>query len=241
MRSLTLAVALLTAAGCTDTPADSDAPSNTAASADSVDVRMVREDSTGVEMPRVTLPGKPDVEARVNTSLDSLAASMRCEVYEGGPSAEDMSFEARTAVTHAADDVLSVSVHAAYECGGAYPTNDANMSVTYDLTSGEQVSFEGLFRDYDADRAAIAGVLQSTLAPTSTGGEEDCAELFTTEAMQSMSFSYALDEAGVLVQPSFPHVTEACAEEVTIPYASLRPFAADGSVLARVAAGAVSR
>ncbi len=238
MRRLTLFLVVLTATGCTDTPADT---GTTAAAGDvDVDVRMVRDDSTGVELPRVTIAGRPEVEQRVNAGLDSLAASLTCEPYEAGQSAAGMSYEAKTAVTHAADDVLSVSVHSSYFCGGAYPTNDANQSVTYDLTTGEQVSFEALFRDYDADRAAITGVLQTTLAPAATGEVADCAELFTTEAMQSMTFQYALGADGVLVQPSFPHVTEACAAESTIPYASLRTFAADGGVLARVASGATA-
>lgn len=240
MRSLVLVIALLAAAGCTDTSADPAAPATSAAG--SVQVRMVRDDSTGVELPRVTLAGRPEVEARVNAGLDSLAASMRCEVDEGGPSAADLSYEARTAVTHAADDVLSVSVHAAYECGGAYPTTDANMSVTYDLRTGEQVPFEALFRDYSADKTTVLGVLQSTLAPAAAGGEAGdlCAELFTTEAMQRMTFQYALGDAGVLVQPDFPHVTAACAVESAIPYASLAPFAAEGGVLARVTAGTIA-
>ncbi len=198
---------------------------------------MVRNDSTGIELPRVTLAGNREVEQRVNARLDTLAAEMRCDSDESG---SDISYSARTATTYAADDVLSVSIHAEYYCGGAYPTNDDNQSVTYDLTTGETVPFDGLFRDYGADKTTILGVLQATLAP-SASANVDCAELFTTEAMQGMTFSYALGEAGVLVQPEFPHVIEACAEEVTIPYASLRPFAADGSVLARVAAGAVSR
>ena len=244
-RALALFLVALAAAGCTDTPSatpGAETPAGAAAGPTAVEVRMVRDDSTGIELPRVTLAGRPAVEARVNARLDSLAASLRCEAVEGGPDPADMSYSARTAVTHAADDVLSVAIHAAYACGGPYPTNDANLSVTYDLTTGEAVPFEALFRDYDANRAAIAGVLQTTLAPIATGGEldSDCTELFSEEAMEAMTFQYALGAEGLLVQPDFPHVTAACAAEATIPYASMKPFAAEGGPLARVAAGAVT-
>lgn len=237
-RSL-LAVGLaLLASAC----APADAPSE-GADAASVEVRMVRDAATGAELPRVTLPGRPDVEARVNARLDSLSASLACEPTDV-PLDPDMetTFESRARATHAADDVLSVSVHASYFCGGPYPTNDANFSVTYDLTTGEAVPFEALFRDYTADRAAIAGVLQTTLAPAVAGGEAptECADLFASpEAVAEMTFSYALADEGVLVQPEFPHVTEACAVEATVPYASLRAYARDGGVLARVADASV--
>ena len=196
----------------------------------------------------MALPGRPDVEARVNASLDSLSASLTC-APAGEPAPRPFSpdagmmFESRARVTHAADDVLSVSVHASYFCGTAYPTNDANLSVTYDLATGEPVPFEALFRDYDEDRAAVAGVLQTTLAPAAAGGEAAsvCADLFASpEAVAGMTFAYALTDEGVLVQPELPHVTEVCAAEATVPYASLRAYARDGGVLARVADASVA-
>ena len=194
----------------------------------------------------MTLPGRPGVEVRVNASLDSLSASLTC-APAGEPAPRpfspdtEMTFESRARVTHAADDVLSVSVHASYFCGTAYPTNDANLSVTYDLTTGERIPFEALFRDYTADRAVVAGVLQTTLAPAAAGAGPECADLFASpEAVAEMTFAYALSGEGILVQPEFPHVTEACAAEVTVPYASLRAYARDGGALARVADASVA-
>lgn len=228
MRPLSL-VLLLSVAGCTPSGDASDAP---IAAIDSVQIRSVRGDSTGAELPRVTLPGRPEVEARVNAALDSLSASMQCDPES--PDTESTEYTSRAAVTMAAHDVLSVTVHSSYFCGGPYPTNDANQSVTFDLTTGEAVPFDALFRDLDADRAAITGVIQTTLLPVATDENPDCAEPLSTEALAGTTFSYALGQEGLLVQPDFPHVIEACAVEVTVPYTSLRAYARDGGVLARV-------
>ena len=233
MRTLPVLLALLLA-GCTD-PGSGSAPT-----ADSVQVHLVRDTLSGAELPRVTLPGRPNVERRVNASLDSLSASLRCE--DVGANAADTSFDTRASAAYAGDDVLSVSVHASTYCGGAYPTNDANLSVTYDLATGRKVPFEALWRDYAADRTAIDGVLTASLQPAATEGDltSECASLFEPEPMASTTFAYTLTASGIAVQPEYPHVMEACAVEATIPYASVRAFAADGGVLARVANRPVS-
>ncbi len=230
---------LAAVAGCTRTP---DAPTTAGPADGAVEVRTVRDDSTGAELPRVTLAGRPEIERLVNAGLDSLSASLTCGA-DAGSDTTDSSFVTRASVAHAADDVLSVSVHSSYYCGTAYPTNDANLSVTYDLTTGASVPFEALFRDYDADRAAIAGVLQTTLFSAAGSGDagaagegaDGCQDMFTAEGVAAMSFAYTLTGEGLAVQPQFPHVIEACAVESTIPYGSLRAYAAEGGVLARVA------
>ena len=233
-----VALALVTVAGCTETPGETDAART------AIEVHTVRDDSTGAELPRVTLAGRPEVERLVNAGLDSLSASLTC--LDAGSNTADTSlaapspsgFVTRASVAHAGDDVLSVSVHSSYDCGGPYPTNDANQSVTYDLTTGAAVPFAALFRDYAADRDVIVGVLQTTLFSAAAEVDSACADLLTPEALASTSFAYALSDAGLLVQPEFPHVVEACAVESTIPYGSLRAYAAEGGVLARVADGA---
>ena len=199
---------------------------------ETVTVRTVHDDSTGVDLPRVAIAGRPEVEARVNASLDSLSrvAPLRRRAGVG-----HVVRRRRTSVAHAADGVLSVSVHAQYDCGGPYPTNDANLSVTYDLETGETVPFPALFRDYAADRAAIAGVLETTLRLRAWPRTRSCADVLTRDALAGTEIAYTLTADGVAVQPVFPHATEACAVESTIPYGSLRAYARDGGALARVA------
>ena len=227
MHTLTVLLALLLA-GCTG---GSSTPET--ASADSVQVRLVHDALSGAELPRVTLPARPGLERLVNARLDSLSASLRCEDADTA----DTSFDTRASTAYAGDDVLSVSVHASYTCGGAYPTNDANLSVTYDLTTGRAVPFEALWRDYGADRDALIGLFSASLqtGPFDTDGADDCRDVLTPESLAENGFAYTLTRDGLSVQPQFPHVIEACATEVVVPFASVRAFAADGGVLARVA------
>lgn len=206
-----------------------------------VEVRTVRDDSTGAELPRVTIAGRPEVEARVNASLDSLSASLACDPDISRPGPDPFEYDTVARVDHAADDVLSVNIHSSYNCGGPYPSAGVNQSVTYDLTTGEAVPFDALFRD-DADRSALGGLLSAALTPMAGDMDGDCDEVLSADALSGGSFGYSLNDEGIAVQPDFPHVIAACGVEATLPYASVRAFARDGGVLARVAdaaAGAV--
>lgn len=215
-------VLLVLLAGCARTDGAPEAPAP-------VETRPVRDGATGAELPRLVMPERSDVERRVNADLDSLAASLACP--DGTP------FETRASVSYAAHEVLSVSVHASYFCGGAYPTAGANLSRTYDLTTGARVPFEALWRDVATDRATILGVVETSLFPAAVGGEggEACAGVVSAEALAETPLDYALAADGLRVQPELPHVAAACAAEVTIPYASVAAFAAPGGVLERVA------
>ncbi len=124
------------------------------------------------------LPERPAVAARVNREIEALASELRCP--EGTKHTAPLAYRSRAAVTYAADDVLSVSVHAAYDCG-AYPTDDANASVTYDLRTGEHVPFEMLFADYGRDEARIVRALLPALRKAGFAVSEACAEVLTSE------------------------------------------------------------
>jgi hypothetical protein len=146
-----------------------------------------------------------------------------------------LAYRSRASVTYAANDVLSVSVHVAYNCGGAYPTNDANASVTYDLRSGEQIPFEMLFADYRLDKARIVRVLLPALRATGMAVSEACSGVLTVKNLSDYGFAYSLSRAGLTVQPRFPHVIEACSQEATVPFRHLKAFARADGLLKRVA------
>lgn len=84
----------------------------------------------------------------VNREIDELM-STQCE--DGGD------YEIKSAVTYATKDIFSIYASASYYCGGPYPTNDANLSMTFDLKTGRAVSFKDLFKDYEADKERSCG------------------------------------------------------------------------------------
>jgi hypothetical protein len=202
---------------------------------------MVRHPGSGAVLPRLTSFPDPAVRDGVNRQLDSLAASLRCEEEDRGHE-----YESAAAVTHAADDVLSVHVRASYYCGGAYPVNGANVSVTYDLRTGEPVPFAALFADFERDGAEIVRAVFPEHVPRAerlraagrepeAGSGEECDPLYAVESLLGTGLSYTLSERGLTVEPDFAHVARACAEEVLVPFGRIRSFAAPGGVLARVA------
>jgi hypothetical protein len=187
---------------------------------------MVENQKSGVEMPRISLPERPDVEQRVNEELDVHAASLMCLDPESG------SYSARAVVTHADDDVFSVHVGVSYYCGGAYPVNHADSSITFDLRTGEAVRFTALFADYERDRAAIARAFLESLSAEDLEG---CEDVLTVEGLDEQYFAYTISTEGLRVEPSFPHVVEVCNRDSVVPFDELRAFAAPGGILARVA------
>lgn len=203
---------------------------------------MVRDTTTGAVLPRLTDSSRAQARA-VNRLLDSASASMRCE-SPIGPSGDPTEFEAEARVTYAANSVFSVHIRESYYCGGPYPTNGANFSTTFDMRTGEEVPFEGLFADWARDGAAIvrviypeqvAGADRIAASGEPDPDDEDCNQFYAPDRLVEGGFHYAFSDAGLMVEADFPHVIAACGDEAVVPYERLRPFAAPGGILARVA------
>jgi hypothetical protein len=201
---------------------------------------MARNPASGAVLPRLTAGQN---RARVNRQLDSLAASLRCGREAAGRGRETY-FRSRARVAYAARDVFSVAITASYDCAGPYPTDGANLSVTYDLRTGRAVPFEALFADYARDGAAIVRALFPDRAaraerPASAGDEEEraCTEAYSADFLLQTGFAWSVSPRGLVVEPEFPHVVAACAREAVVPFARLRRFAAPGGILARLAGG----
>jgi hypothetical protein len=66
--------------------------------------------------------------------------------------------------------------------------------------------------------------------------DEFCIQFYTTANLAGEYFGYSFTRAGLVAEPGLSHAVRPCVEETTVPYALLRPFAAPGGILARVAA-----
>ena len=206
---------------------------------DAVAYELSLRSPSGAVLPRLRLPDRQAVAVKVNQELEALASGLRCpeSTKHIGPRV----YRSRASVTYAANDVLSVSIHVAYDCGGAYPTGDVNLSVTYDLRTGERVPFKMLFANYGRDEARIVRALLPALKAAGMAVSGQCAEVLTAENLSSYSFAYSLSRTGLTAQPNFPHAIEACSREVTVLFGHLEALARTNGVLARVAnAGRIS-
>lgn len=201
--------------------------------------QMARVRRTKLTFPRLTRFRDRAVLGAVNRQIDVLTRDLGCEGR-----GRNNYYKLRSRVEYAAKDVFSVYASAEYFCGGAYPTNDSNISMTFDMKTGKQVKFEELFKNYEADKREILGTIFASLiakaarmASGTPNKEGDCAgeaDMYTIDHFESSSYAFNFSKTGLSVQPEWPHVIEACAERVTVPYAKLSKFAAPDGVLARV-------
>jgi hypothetical protein len=197
---------------------------------------------TGIRFPRLTRFTDADVMSTVNRQIDEITREFGCHHR---PRQKGTYYRVRSQVEFASHDVFSIYASAAYDCGGGYPTNDRNCSVTFDLRTGRRVEFEDLFRSFGTDKALILDAIfrpqiDRALAAAASGRPDDGSceadtTLFSVPNLEGSTFAFTFSRAGLKVQPEWPHSAEACAETVVVPYSKLREYAAAGGILERVA------
>ncbi|MBA3767444.1 MAG: hypothetical protein H0W99_10725 [Acidobacteria bacterium] len=199
--------------------------------------RMVRVRRTRILFPRLTSFRDRAIMNAVNRRIDELTAEFGCQ-GEGGKNA---TYKVRSRVEYTAKDIFSIYASSEYYCGTAYPTNDNNVSLTFDMKTGKTVNFEDLFKNYEADRQEIiktifAGLLARGARAAASGKPKDgnCEELYNLDTLESATYVFNFSKTGLSVQADWPHVMESCAERVAVPYTKLSKFAAPDGLLARV-------
>jgi len=197
---------------------------------------------TQIRFPRLTAYKDATTMNRVNAQIDELSKEFGCHELRG----KDYSYKVFSRVEYAARDIFSIYASANYYCGGTYPTNDANVSVTFDLRTGKKVEFGELFENYEANKDQILKIIfteqlartERLLAAGKRRSQEDsnCEEdpsLFTLQVLRDTAYAYNFSKKGLVVQPQWSHVVQACAERATVPYQQLKEFAAPNGILAR--------
>lgn len=208
-------------------------------------ISYVTKEINGFAVPQVTGYRDAAVMDKVNYHLSEMAYAAGCDPeFLARPDAPETYYEATFEVSHAEDDIFSVYVRASWFCGGPYPTNGDNQSVTFDMETGETVAFADLFNRYVRNRDAIAAIIfaeqtekysgpddgQSCNGMYALGGGGDYPNLFSF----TDDLAYRIEGGDVLAEPTFPHVVAACAEEGRAPAARLSEFFAPGSLLSRL-------
>ncbi len=122
--------------------------------------------------------------------------------------------------------LLSVYNSSYLYCGGAHP-NFVGEGRTYDLSSGQVVPLAG--KPSSIWPALTPAALQKLyLARYPRTGDAECKDAVRmNDTPDADSFQLYLTRSGLTLAPAFlPHVDTACGEEVTLPYADLRAYAA---------------
>jgi hypothetical protein len=212
---------------------------NKEANSSQIAYSKVRVRRTTIWFPRLARLRDKEVLRKVNRQIDKVTSEFGCE-----SGSKHSYYNVRSKVDFADKDIFSIYASAEYYCGGAHPINDANISLTFDLRTGKQVEFEELFTNYEMNKREILRAIfakqverSEKLAKTGRQKENSCegdADLYSLENLESSTFSFNISKQGLKVQPQWPHVIEACAELVNVPYSRLNKFAAPDGLLARV-------
>ncbi|WP_174298945.1 hypothetical protein [Sphingomonas bacterium] len=113
------------------------------------------------------------------------------------------------------------------DCGGAHP-NNAEMPVTFDRATGAAVRLHDWLTDAALDRREASADLPPTVRPAfrrlivARAGdvEPECRDALLEENY----WDIGLDRRGLTFRPELPHVVQACADDVLMPWPSLARF-----------------
>ncbi len=198
--------------------------------------------NTKILFPKLVHFKDKTVMNKINHQIDELTKGFGCDDGSTKPSTTKTTdeFSVKSSVTYAENDVFSIYASAQYFCGGSpYPTNDANISATFDLRTGKKVEFKDLFTNYAANENEVLKIIAERLtASLTTGGgnrdSDSCRDIYSIEHLKESDFAFNFSKVGLRVQPLWPHAIEACAELVTVPYRKLIKYAPPDGLLSRI-------
>lgn len=182
-------------------------------------------------MPYLTTYEDVLVMDKVNKYLSTIEEGFGC-----GPEGTTKYFESKTEVINATNDIYSVSIFVSYDCGGAHPTNDSDLSLTFDMKTGEVVPFENLFSNFKADKEKIVGVIFENQIKGAVGAPQDdtsCRSMHSITKFAESYYSYVIDGDYISVRPIWGHAIQACATASVIPITRLASFFDETSILSR--------
>ncbi len=205
------------------------------------EIKYTTQVINGFQVPQIVEFSDIAIAQKVNAQLAEAANNFDCGDIT--PSPHDY-FDAKFKVGYAKDDIFSVSIHIGYYCGGPYPTNDSNVSVVFDMKTGNPVPFKDLFSNYVKDKKNIMAIIfvEQIKKTSGTPSDGSCNGMYSLDAidskMDTLNFSefisYHIEGDGVTAQPSFPHVIEVCSVENHASAEQLKAFFATSSILARI-------
>lgn len=197
------------------------------------------------------LVGEGAAVAAINADLDLRDTAARAEGCGDG----DDGYARSISQPMTGPDFVTFMITQEYACeGAAHPSFDQT-AITYDLATGKavdwvavapgleltRVEMDDMPADYMpslASTALSAWYSAKVLASTDREHVTDCAELWSTDALEDKSFKVWLDaeNGGLSVSPDFAHVAQACADTLTLNAEDMRRFGVSPAVVDSVTA-----
>lgn len=177
------------------------------------DGQSVREPLSGLGYPRVPGAG-PALRAALQDRL-LLHAVNALECGSSLPeNMADEGYNLSATVTLLTPRLLSLREDADYYCGGAHP-DTFSVGLILDRTTGRLVPLSALWPSLNPARLKALYLSASAADPVS-----ECEDVLRD---MEGSFAVSLGSVGLSLTPNaLPHVYQACAESVAVPYTQLR-------------------
>lgn len=180
-----------------------------------------------IVLPRLEGNSDKEIQNKVNQFISEIERNMTCfSGDEANASGRETSWATDAKVTKNGDGIFSMNIHSSYNCGGPYPTDDYNQSITFDLRNGVPVQFEELFSNWNKDKAKIISVIyeeQIAKAKTEAQREGECYSNLDS-FLNIPEFNYSITDDNITVQQLLPHVIAACSFEQTVPIKKLKAY-----------------
>jgi hypothetical protein len=197
--------------------------------------------------PHLVRFGSPKVLAGVNGRLDAFCREWFARLesdardYCAGGETEPY-YEAEAGVEYAGQDILSIRVSGEYSCNGpAAAVARYNASKTFDLRTGEEVVLTDIFKKDVPWKDVFRVLFAYQVAEAAKPGSDECLRQYQPEKLNPLNVSFFFSDGGLVVTADtygLNSPVQYCEQEVTVPYAVLRPMAAPQSALERAAAAA---
>ena len=202
-------------------------------------VLAVPMQASGVEphWPRLTQFPDAAVMARVNAAIAAKEDQNHADYHEclsdlhnAGEKPDDDTWSVTVKVGYLSQRYFSLQVTSSNYCGGAYPNNGIETPVTFDLATGREVDWKTAFKP----GFLLEGLTKLYRAHYPRDAGPDCRKLTMTddpfESADDAIFRLQSGK-GLVVVPELAHATQACAEEVALPAAKLKPYLVDAQLL----------
>lgn len=202
-------------------------------------VRAATKAGTVYQYPLVT--GYPDKEVveRVNGVLkEKFEQEIGCLVSKTD---KDDIENISIAIDYADKDLLSIYVQQDLQCSGAMLRQGGFEALNFDMKLGKQISFSGLFKNYDRDKDAILSIIYGRAIKAAAAykasprhsEEEGCEGGNDLEMLHSYGHIFRVKAGRFYAIPNYPFALAACFIEAEMPMEALGPYRVDGGLLDR--------
>ncbi len=190
----------------------------------------LHSEGRAIAYPRLTQFPDAAIKAKVNAVLAAQEKDDRGQMQDCISQLRDaeikhdpQSYQERIRLAYLSRRYLSIEVHTGYYCGGPYPTNDAPAPRSFDLTKGAALDWNSLFKPgfITAPDGKKAGLWALYQARYRNGQDKDCADTVARQDDGGLHLWLDSKRGGLVAQPDFPHVMEACAEQMVFKPAEL--------------------